>query len=99
MTMRDDPLTLVTWHLEPTGTGTRVTLVHTGWTPEAKRVDRVDKTWASILGELKNVVERGDVSGRTKLTYAMMRVFTFTMPSKSKAENAKVPDPDAPLGR
>lgn len=99
MTMREDPLTLVTWRLEPTMSGTRVTLIHAGWTPEAKKVDKVDKTWAGILRELKNVVEQGDVSTRTRLTYSMMRTFMFMMPSKTKAENAQIPAADARWGQ
>lgn len=91
LTMRDDPLTVVSWHLEPVDGGTRVTLVNSGWPADAK-MEKVDSTWNGILASLKEVVENGDVSGRQKVTLFFMRTFMFLMPSKTKSENVTVPD-------
>ncbi len=91
LTMRDDPLTVVTWHLEPVPEGTRVTLVNSGWPVDAK-TDRVDSTWKGILGSLKRVVETGDVSTRQKATLFFMRRSMFMMPSGTRTENVTVPE-------
>ena len=91
LTMRDDPLTVVTWNLETVPEGTRVTLINSGWPADAK-MDRVDSTWKGILESLKIVVETGDVSGKQKVTLFFMRTFMFLMPSKTKTQNVTVPD-------
>lgn len=91
LTMRDDPLTVVTWLLEPVEGGTRVTLVNSGW-PDDATMDKVDSTWRGILASLKDVVETGDVSGRQKVTLFFMRTFMFMMPAKTKADRVSVPD-------
>lgn len=91
LTMRDDPLTVVTWSLEPTDAGTEVMLVNSGWPADAKR-DKVDATWKGILASLKIVVETGDVSGKQKVTLFFMRTFMFMMPAKTKTQNVSVPD-------
>lgn len=91
LTMRDDPLTVVTWTLESEGEATRVTLVNSGWPADAK-MDKVDTTWNGILEALKSVVETGDVSGKQKATLFLMRTFMFMMPAKTKADRVRVPD-------
>lgn len=91
LTMRDDPLTEVAWHLEAVPEGTRVTLVNSGWPADAK-MDKVDSTWKGILASLKTVVETGDVSGRQKVTLFLMRTFMFMMPSTTRSANVTVPD-------
>lgn len=91
LTMRDDPLTVVAWHLEPVPEGTRVTLVNSGWPAEAK-MDKVDSTWKGILASLKAVVETGDVSTRQKMTLFLMRHSMFMMPSGTRTANVTVPD-------
>ena len=91
LTMRDDPLTVVTWTLEPVEGGTKVTLVNSGW-PEDAKMDRVDSTWQGILASLKTVVETGDVSGKQKVTLFFMRTFMFMMPAKTKTDRVSVPD-------
>jgi uncharacterized protein YndB with AHSA1/START domain len=91
VTTRDDPFTLVTWELEPVGEGTRVTLRHTGWPEDTKKLDQVDGTWAMILPELKRVLETGDVSPRAKLRYAMYRAFTWALPARTRTENVPAP--------
>ncbi len=91
LTMRDDPLTVVTWSLEVVDGGTRVTLINSGWPADAK-MDKVDSTWLGILTSLKTVIETGDVSGKQKVTLALMRTFMFMMPAKTKADRVSVPD-------
>jgi uncharacterized protein YndB with AHSA1/START domain len=91
LTMRDDPLTVVTWSLEPVEEGTRVTLVNSGWPADAA-MEKVGTTWKGILGSLKEVVENGDVSSRQKVTLFFMRTFMFMMPAKTRSENVTVPD-------
>lgn len=91
LTMRDDPLTVVAWHLEPVPEGTRVTLVNSGW-PAGAKMDKVDSTWKGILASLKTVIETGDVSTRQKATLFLMRRFMFMMPRATKTANVDVPD-------
>lgn len=91
LTMRDDPLTVVTWTLEPVEGGTKVTLVNSGWPADAT-MDKVDSTWQGILAALKSVVETGDVDGKQKVTLFFMRTFMFLMPAKTKTERVSVPD-------
>ena len=91
LTMRDDPLTEVAWHLEPVPGGTRVPLVNRGW-PAGAEMEKVDATWKGILASLKSVVETGDVTGRQKMTLFLMRTFMFMMPAKTRSENVVVPD-------
>ena len=91
LTMRDDPLTVVTWNLESVPEGTRVTLVNSGW-PAGAKMDKVDTTWKGILASLKSVIETGDVTSRQKATLFFMRTFMFMMPSATKTDNVTVPD-------
>lgn len=92
VTTRDDPFTLVTWELEEVDGGTSVTLLHTGWPADTRKLDQVDKTWAMILPELKRVVETGDISMGLRARYALYRAFTWAMPARTRTEN--VPEPD-----
>lgn len=92
LTTRDDPPSLVTWTLEQLTSGVvRVTVAHTGWADSATGLDRVDKTWAGILAELKRLLETGDVSFRLKTQYGIMRMFLWAMPAKTKTANVEVP--------
>jgi len=91
VTTRDDPFTVVTWELERVGAGTRVTLRHTGWPEDTKKLHQVDGTWAMILPELKRLLEGGDISRGLKVRYAMYRAFMWAMPSRTRTEN--IPEP------
>ena len=91
LTMRDDPLTVVTWTLEPVEGGTRVTLVNSGWPADAK-MDKVDSTWQGILVALKSVIETGDVPTKQRVTLFFMHALMFLMPAKTKADRVSVPD-------
>jgi uncharacterized protein YndB with AHSA1/START domain len=91
LTMRDDPFTLVEWSLEETAGGTRVTLRHSGWPADTRDLHKVESTWASILPELKRVIETGDISTRLKLQYAGMRAFMWALPSRTRTANVPPP--------
>lgn len=92
LTTSDDPTTMVAWKLEALGPASvRVTLRHSGWPDGAKAMDAHSKTWVGILSELRNVIETGDVSGRTKTRYALMKAFMWAMPAKTRTENVEVP--------
>jgi len=93
LTTRDYAPTLVTWRLAPTAEGgTRVSVAHTGWQDDVKGVDSVDSTWAWILRELKNVMERGSVAPATAGKYALMRAFLWAMPARTRTDRVRVPD-------
>ncbi len=90
--MDDDPPTLVTWSLEQIVPGrTLVTLRHPGATEGGKAMDRHDKIWTGILADLKDHIETGDVSRKTKISQALMTKFMFAMPAKTKSEDVEVP--------
>jgi len=91
LTMRDDPFTVVTWELETVDAGTQVTMRHTGWPEDTKKLGQVDGTWATILPELKRLVETGDISRGLKARYAMFRAFMWAMPGRTRAENVAAP--------
>ena len=92
LTLRDDPPTLVTWELAEIEGGTRVTLRQTGFPDGTEKLERVDRTWATILRELRNVIERGQVSPGMRVQYFLLRRFMFAMPARTKRENVQVPD-------
>jgi uncharacterized protein YndB with AHSA1/START domain len=91
LTMRDDPFTVVTWELEQVGDQTQVTLRHTGWPEDTKKLHQVDGTWASIMPELKRLLETGQISRGMRLRYRLYSAFTWALPAKTKTEN--VPEP------
>lgn len=88
-TSRDEPPTLVTWNLEPSGTGCRVTVTHTGWTDEHKAPEKSAGGWREILGLLKEEIETGQIPLKTRLMYAMMNRMMFVMPKTTMAPNAE----------
>jgi uncharacterized protein YndB with AHSA1/START domain len=89
---RDDPPTLVTWELDEVDDGTRVTLRHSGWPAETTDLDKVDSTWATILPELKRLIETGDISTKLKLRYALRRPVARLRPTRTRARNIAVPE-------
>lgn len=92
LTTSSDPPTSVVWTLEDLGTShVRVSVRHSGWPEGAKSLDAHSKTWARILSELRNVIESGDVSGSTKIRYALMKAFMWAMPARTMTENVEVP--------
>ena len=93
VTTRDDPFTVVTWKLEEVEGGTRVTMRHTGWPEDTKKLGQVDGTWASIMPELKRLLETGTISRGMRLRYRLYSAFMFALPAKTRTEN--VPEPPA----
>ena len=93
VTTRDDPFTVVTWQLEEVDGGTRVTMRHTGWPEDTKKLNQVDGTWKAIMPELKRLLESGEISRGMRLRYRLYSAFTFALPSKTKTENVAAPPP------
>jgi uncharacterized protein YndB with AHSA1/START domain len=81
-----EPPTLVTWELKEENGGTRVTIVHSGWTSAHKKPEKVAAGWTEILGILKTELETGDIALKTKLMYGMMSAFMFALPKETKRE-------------
>ena len=79
-TFRPETPSLVTWELEETPSGCRVTVTHSGWTNQVKTHKGVGGGWRQILGLLKAELETGDIPLKTKLLYGVMNAFMFTMP-------------------
>ena len=80
--------TLVTWELEDEEGGCRVTVTHSGWTPEHKEAAKFAAGWQEILGLLKEDLETGDIPGKTRLMYRVMGWFMFMMPKTTTKDYA-----------
>lgn len=76
--------TLVTWELEETQNGCKVTLTHSGWTTEHKAPEKVAAGWREILGLLKQDIETGQIPLKTRIIYRLMGAFMFMMPKTTK---------------
>jgi len=85
-TMRDEEPTIVTWELDETPGGCRVTLVHSGWTDQVKTHQGVVKGWRGILRTLRHQLETGDIPFRLKVTYRIMNLFVFLLPKSTKVD-------------
>jgi hypothetical protein len=81
-----DAPTLVTWTLEPTATGTRVTVTHARFDGETKTYKAVFGSWPKILGLFKRVIETGDVGFGTKFQQGLMSAFCFILPKSLRTE-------------
>jgi uncharacterized protein YndB with AHSA1/START domain len=88
-TMRDDAPTVVTWQLEETPTGCRVTLTHGGWTDQAKTHKSVIGGWREILGLLKIEQETGTIPLKTRVVYRVMGALMFLLPTSTKVESVE----------
>lgn len=88
-TTKDEPATLVTWELEPSGSGCRVTVTHSGWTEAHSNAEKSAAGWREILGLLKAEVETGQIPLKTRMMYAMMNSMMFIMPRSTLAANAE----------
>jgi uncharacterized protein YndB with AHSA1/START domain len=87
--LRPEPPTLVTWTLEETPSGCRVTIAHSGWTEAHAGEKSTMAGWKEILAILKAEMETGDIPLMTKLTYAVMTPFSFLMPASTKVEEVE----------
>lgn len=92
LTDRADPPTLVTWTLEPTAAGVRVTIRHSGFPANTPKLGKVDKTWARMLSNWRAVLETGDVDTGTQRLYRIMGLFAFALPKRMRNENVS-PEP------
>jgi uncharacterized protein YndB with AHSA1/START domain len=88
-TMRDEAPTVVTWELEDTPTGCRVTLVHSAWSDQAKTYKGVTGGWRKILATLKQELETGDIPFSLKATYRLMTALMFLLPKSTRVENVE----------
>ncbi len=79
--------TLVEWNLEERDGSTRVTVVHSKFTDQTKTADSVRTSWVTILGNIKSVVETGDVPLKTRLMHGMMQAFMFMAPKSTLRGN------------
>ena len=77
-----DPPTRVTWELEQVGDEVKVTLLHDQFDTETQTYKMVKGGWASILKNLKAVIETGDIPLGMKMQYFIWRLF---MPFMMKA--------------
>ncbi len=84
-TMKPGPPTLVTWDLDETPQGCRVTITHSGWTEAHEDVDKQIAGWREILGLLKAEVETGSIPLKTRMQYALMGMMSFMLPKTTKA--------------
>ena len=85
--MQPSEPTLVTWDLEETTSGCRVTLTHGGWTNQMKTHKGTADGWVRILGRLKQQLETGDIAWSTKLLYAVMGATMFLLPKTTRVEH------------
>jgi uncharacterized protein YndB with AHSA1/START domain len=81
-----DAPSLVTWDLEETPAGCRVTLTHSGWTDQVKTHKGTAAGWRGILSVLKQQLETGDIPLKTKVTYALMGAMMFMLPKATKVD-------------
>ncbi|MEO8678123.1 MAG: SRPBCC domain-containing protein [Vicinamibacterales bacterium] len=80
---------LVTWDLEETTSGCRVTLTHSGWTNQVRTHKGTAGGWVGILKVLKQHLETGDIPWTTKLLYAAMGAMMFLLPKATKVEEVE----------
>lgn len=84
--MQAEEPSLVTWDLEETNTGCRVTLTHSGWTTQAKTHKGTAAGWVGILAVLKQDLETGSIPLKTKIIYALMGAMMFMLPKSTKVD-------------
>ena len=75
------------WTLEERSAVTRVTIVHSRFTDQKKTADSVRGSWVAILGNVKSVVETGDVPRGTRIKHGLMQAFMFMAPKSTLREN------------
>jgi uncharacterized protein YndB with AHSA1/START domain len=81
-----EPAQRVTFELEETAHGTRVTIRHEGLDDAPKHLARVRKGWTRILANLKLWLEQGRLPLTTRLQYAAMKLFIPLMPAPAGGE-------------
>ena len=79
--------TLVEWTLEEQGSVTHVCVVHSKFVDQKKTANSVRTSWPTILGNIKSMVETGNVPLKTRLIHGMMQTFMFMAPKQTLREN------------
>jgi|JI10StandDraft_1071094.scaffolds.fasta_scaffold414494_2 uncharacterized protein YndB with AHSA1/START domain len=79
--------TLVEWQLEESDGMTKVTVTHSKFIDQQKTADSVRTSWTTILGNIKSVVETGDVPLGTRIKHGLMDTFMFMAPKETLREN------------
>ena len=79
--------TLVEWTLEEKNGATRVTVVHSKFVDQKKTSDSVRTSWTAILGNIKAVVETGNVPFKTRMMHGTMQALMFMAPKSTLREN------------
>jgi hypothetical protein len=80
--------TLVTWELAEEAGGCRVTICHSGWTPEHEAYDGTAGGWRRILELLRQELETGRIPLKTRIMFAVMGWMSFLLPRSTKTEHA-----------
>jgi len=57
--LRAEPVSKVTFDIEPSGEGVQLTVVHDGFAPDSEMLKGVSQGWPGILSNLKSVLEGG----------------------------------------
>jgi len=79
----NEPHTKVTWRLESLGeSSTRVTVTHEELDKAPKTLKSVSSVWPQILGRIKRVVEKGSVSAKDRIMFALFEPLTGMMAKK-----------------
>jgi len=84
--LNPDPPSRVTWELEQVGEEVLVRLLHDQFATETKTYKSVQGGWKQILGNLKRLLETGDIAFGTKLMYFVMYA---TLPLVAKKDPGK----------
>ena len=79
--------TLVEWALEEKNGVTRVTVTHSKFVDQKKTADSVRTSWVDILGNIKSVVETGNVPFKFRMIHGLMGAFMFMLPKDTLREN------------
>ena len=80
--LHQDPPSRVTWELEQVGEEVRVHLLHDQLVTGSKTEKQISGGWKSILGNLKLVIENGDIGFGTKAMYFVMYAMLPLMAKK-----------------
>lgn len=57
--LRKEPVAKITFDIEPSGDGVRLTVLHDGFAPDSEMLKGISEGWPGILSNLKSVLEGG----------------------------------------
>jgi uncharacterized protein YndB with AHSA1/START domain len=81
-----DAPTRVTWTLEPSAKGTRLTVTHERLEPGSRTLKAVDGSWPGILELYRQEVETGTVGLGTRMKLALMGAMSFMLPRSLRTD-------------